>query len=70
MLTFAKGFMVDGKFISEGSEVKATTIQGIVVEGVLASSAKKKVGIQLSGELEVRVFEVDAITEMAEVDEE
>lgn len=69
-ITFAKGFMVDGKFIEEGSLVKATTVQGVVVEGALASSAKKKLGIQLSGELETRVFELVSIAELVEVDEE
>jgi len=70
MLTFAKGFMVDGKFIEEGSQIRGTTVQGIVVEGILASSAKKKLGIQLSGELETRVFELVSIAELVEIEDE
>lgn len=66
-MEFTRGFMVNGVFIGEGAEVKATTVQGVVVEGILESSAKKKMGIKLTGEIETRVFELDSIVSLVDV---
>lgn len=69
IMEFQKGIFTSNGFIKEGSFVKATTIQGVVVEGTLVTAAKKKIGIQLEGEIETRLFDLESITKLVNLDD-
>lgn len=70
IMEFQKGIFTSNGFIKEGSFVKATTIQGIVVEGTLVTAAKKKIGIQLEGEIETRLFDLESIVKLINLDDD
>lgn len=59
---FTKGYLVDGEFIGEGSNITVTTTLGEIFQDVeLIASSKKRLGFQISGELSSRLLEMDLV---------
>lgn len=68
-MEFVKGFLLeDAEMIFEGNEVIITTVQGVVIQGTLVSASKKRMGIQIEGEIELRVFNNENITKIAQAE--
>lgn len=65
MQEFVKGYTLEsGVIVLEGQEISITTVQGVVVEGMLVKASKKKTELQVEGEVETRTYLNEVIVSM------
>ncbi len=65
MQEFVKGYTLEaGGIVLEGQEISITTVQGVVVEGMLVKASKKKTELQVEGEVETRTYLNEVIVSM------
>ena len=65
MMTFVRGYTLEGgKVLLEGDDMTITTVQGVVVEGMLVKASKKKTELQVEGEVETRTYLNEVIVSM------
>ena len=64
-MTFVRGYTLEsGKVLLEGDDMTITTVQGVVVEGMLVKASKKKTELQVEGEVETRTYLNEVIVSM------
>ena len=64
-MTFVRGYTLEsGKVLLEGEDITITTVQGVVVEGMLVKASKKKTELQVEGEVETRTYLNEVIVSM------